>query len=106
RSRWSVAGLRLLAFVVAVLAGTVVTILTVDLGPHLRGIAEREGTKYLQRPLHIGRVTARLTPGVFAIEDVVIEGLEPTDRPFLKAKRVEVILPWWSIFTRKLIVES
>ena len=106
RPRWRRYGLRLLALVVAVIAGAFVTIFTVDLGPNLRGIAERQGSKYLERPLHIGKVSAKLTPGVFYVEDVVIEGLAPTDRPFLKAKRIEVVLPWWTIFNRKLIVES
>ncbi|MEP6918403.1 MAG: hypothetical protein ABJC89_22350, partial [Acidobacteriota bacterium] len=105
-ARWRRHALRLLAVVVAVVAGAIVAIFSVDLGPNLRGIAEREGSKYLQRPLHIGKVSAKLTPGVFYVEDVVIEGLAPTDRPFLRAKRIEVILPWWTIFTRKLTVES
>ena len=56
--------------------------------------------------MHIGRLSAKLTPGVFVVEDLVIEGLEPGHRPFLKAKKIEVVLPWWTIFTRKLIVES
>jgi hypothetical protein len=106
RPRWRRAALRLLAVVVAVVAGALVTFFTVDLGPHLRERAEREGTKFMQRPLHIGRISAKLTPGVFVVEDIVIDGLEPGHRPFLKAKRIEVVLPWWSIFTRKLTIDS
>jgi translocation-and-assembly-module (TAM) inner membrane subunit TamB-like protein len=105
RSRRRVA-LRLLALLVAIVAGALVTFFTVDLGPQLRARAEREGTKFMQRPLHIGRLSAKLTPGVFVVEDVVIDGLEPGHRPFLKARRIEVVLPWWSIFSRKLIIES
>ena len=86
-------------FVVAIVAGALVTFFTIDLGPHLRERAEREGTNYMQRPLHIGRLSAKLTPGVFVVDDIVIEGLEPGHRPFLKAKKIEVVLPWWSIFT-------
>ena len=66
--------LGLLAIVVAVIAGVVVTFFTVDLGPSLRADAEREGSKYLERPMHIGRLSAKLTPGVFVVEDLVIEG--------------------------------
>ena len=56
--------------------------------------------------MHIGRLSAKLTPGVFVIEDLLIEGLTPTDRPFLKAKKIEVRLPWWTAFSSKLIIES
>ena len=60
----------------------------------------------MERPMHIGRLSAKLTPGVFVVEDLLIEGLTPTDRPFLKAKKIEVRLPWWTAFNRKLIIES
>ena len=92
----------LLAIVVALL----LTFFTVDLGPAVRKSAETEGSKYLLRPLHIGRVSARLIPGVFVFEDLVIEGLTPADRPFLTAKKVTVWLPWWTIASRRLIVDS
>jgi hypothetical protein len=98
--------LRLFAVVVAVVAALLVTVFTVDLGPSLRARAEREGTKYMERPVHIGRLSAQLTPGEFLVEDLLIEGLTPQDRPFLKAKRITVKVPWWTVFTRKLVVES
>src|ERR671911_196504 len=98
--------LRVAAVLVAVAAGLLVSVLTVDLGPNLRERAEREGTKYLQRPLRIGRLSAHLLPGVFVVEDVVIEGLTPQDRPFLTAKTITVRVPWWTAFTRKLTIES
>jgi hypothetical protein len=97
---------RLAAVLLAVVMALIVTGLTVDLGPRVRERAEREGSKYLLRPLHIGRVSARLVPGVFVFDDLMIEGLTPSDRPFLTAKRITVRLPWWSIATRRLIVES
>ena len=106
RPGWRRFGLGALAIVVAVISGALVTFLTVDLGPSLKIRAEREGSKYLERPMRIGRLSARLTPGVFVVEDLVIEGLEPSHRPFLTAKKIEVVLPWWTIFTRKLSVES
>jgi hypothetical protein len=98
--------LRLLAVVVAIAAAVFVTVFTIDLGPSLRKRAEREGTKYLERPMHIGRLSAKLTPGDFVVEDLVIEGRTPQDRPFLKAKTITVKVPWWTIFTRKLVIES
>lgn len=106
RPAWRRVTLALLALVVAVVAGVLVAFFTVDLGPSLRGLAERQGSRYLQRPMHIGRLAAKITPGVFVVEDLVIEGLAPTDRPFLKARKIEVVVPWWTIFNRKLIIES
>lgn len=106
RQRWRRMALGLLAIVVAILAGTIVTFVTVDLGPSLRSRAERDGSKFIQRPIHIGRVSAKLTPGVFVVEDLVIEGLRPADRPFLTAKKIQVVVPWWTILNRKLIIES
>jgi hypothetical protein len=98
--------LRLLAVLVAVVAAFVATFLTFDLGPTLRERAEEQGSRYMERPMHIGRLSAKFRPGVFVVEDLVIEGLTPTDRPFLKAKRIEVKLPWWTAFSRKLVIES
>jgi hypothetical protein len=106
RPRWRRASLAVLALVVAIVAGALVTFFTVDLGPSLRQRAEREGSKFIQRPMHIGRLSAKITPGVFVVENLVIEGLEPTDRPFLTAKKIEVVVPWWTILRRELIVES
>src|SRR5687768_10873281 len=77
---------RAFSVLLALFVALLVTGLTIDLGPPLRGRAEREGSKYLQRPMRIGKLSARLVPGVFVVEDLVIEGLSPADRPFLTAK--------------------
>ena len=97
---------RTAAVLVAVIVGLLVAVLTVDLGPELRARAEREGSRFIQRPMHIGKLSARLLPGVFVIEDLVIEGLTPQDRPFLTARRITVTVPWWTAFRRSLIIES
>jgi translocation-and-assembly-module (TAM) inner membrane subunit TamB-like protein len=97
---------RVLAVLVAIVAAVFVTVFTVDLGPSVRARAEREGTKFMERPMHIGRLSAKLTPGEFVVEDLLIEGLTPQDRPFLRAKRIDVKLPWWTAFSKKLVVES
>src|SRR5262245_48237747 len=97
---------RLGAVLLAIVVSLLLTAFTVDLGPAVRKRAEEEGSKYLKRPLHIGRVYARLIPGVFVFEDLMIEGLTPDARPFLTAKKVTVRLPWWTIASRKLVVES
>lgn len=106
RPAWRRYGLGLLAVFAALVAAVVVTVFTVDLGPSLVARAEREGSKYLDRPMHIGKLSAKFRPGVFVVEDLVIEGLQPTDRLFLKAKKIEVVVPWWTVFTRQIIVES
>jgi translocation and assembly module TamB len=102
RRRWRLVLLRLLAVVVAVVAGLLVTFFTYDLGPELREQAERGASAYLARPMHIGRLSARIVPGVFVLEDVVIEGLEPGHRPHLTAKTITVEFPWWSVFRRTI----
>src|SRR5688572_1256604 len=88
------------------LAVAIVATLTVDLGPGLRGLAEREGSKRVGRPMHIGRLGVRLFNGKFVLEDFVIEGLVPTDRPFLTAKRIDVSLSWDALFQREVLVDS
>ncbi len=103
-SRWT---RRVLAVLVAVIAATFVSIFTIDLGrfPQLKELAEREGTKYLERPLHIGGISALLTPGRFVLTDVVIDGRKPGDRPFLTAKKIYFNVPWWGLFSKQLFVE-
>ena len=95
RWRWRRVVLRLVLVVTAVVAGLLVTLFSVDLGPHLRERAEREASKYLERPMHIGKLSAKLRPGEFELQDIVIEGLTPQSRPFLKAKKITVKFPWW-----------
>src|SRR5580765_786195 len=88
------------------LAVAIVTTLTVDLGPRLRGIAEREGSRRIERPMHIGSLSIRLFNGQFVLEDFVIEGLTHTDRPFLRAKRLEVSLSWQAMLHREVLLDS
>ncbi len=98
RRRWA---LRVLAVLVAVVAGALVSLFTVDLGPQLKSRAEQAASKYLERPMHIGRLKAYLRPGYFELEDIRIEGLTPESRPWLTAKKITVQVPWWSLFRKK-----
>ncbi|PYR74588.1 MAG: hypothetical protein DMF86_18105, partial [Acidobacteria bacterium] len=91
---------------IAIVAALLVASLTIDLGPALRKRAEVAGSKYLERPMHIGKLSIVLRTGAFEVDDLVIEGLRPTDRPFLKAKRLFVNMPWWSVFSKELIIEN
>src|SRR3712207_7555170 len=57
-------------------AAFLVSVVTIDLGPSLRARAEREGSKFIDRPMHIGRLSVHIARGRFAIEDLRIEGLD------------------------------
>jgi hypothetical protein len=91
----------LLSTVIALLAAAVVVSVTVDLGPAARREAERLGTNYIERPLHIGTLRIRLLTGRVLLEDVRIDGLKTDDRPFFTAKQIAVSLDWAPAFARK-----
>ena len=81
--------LRLAVVAVAVLlAVALVSAFAVDLGPALKPLAETYGSRFIKRPMHIGRLSVHLWRGSFVFEDFVIEGLTPQGRPFLRARRV------------------
>ena len=98
--------LRALGVLVAIVAALLISGLVIDLGPAAVKRAEDAGSKYLERPMHIGKLGIHLGKGAFVVEDLVIEGLKPTDRPFLKARKIFVNFPWWTIFTHQMIVEN
>jgi hypothetical protein len=98
--------------VIAAFAAILIAFFSIDLGRidlgdgrSLRGLAERRGSDYLERRLHIGRITALITPGAFALHDVVIEGRKPGDRPFLKARRIDVQLYWLPLFSNRVVLD-
>ncbi len=95
-------------FTIAILAAAVVASLTIDLGPSLRQLAERGGTAQLKRPIHIGRLSVHLLRGSFVLDDFQIDGVNPGDRPFFSAKRLELGLDWSTIFRRRpeIIISS
>ncbi len=97
---------RALAFVVAVVAAVLVSVFSIDLGrfPQLKPWAETRGSAFLEQPLHIGRISFYPAAGRIALYDVVIEGLAPGDRPFMKIARVDIHVPWWTLFRRQLHV--
>lgn len=95
-----------LAAIAVILAAGIATSLTVDLGPALRRRAEVEGSTRVHRPMHIGRLSVGLLQGRFVLEDFVIEGLTPTDRPFLRAKRIEISTPWSTLLRKELLFDS
>ncbi len=96
---------------VALLVVTIAITFTIDLGQVFGGsvkqLAERYGTKSLERPLHIGRLGIQIARGRFIVEDLRIDGLAPKDTPFFTAKTILVDLPWWQVFnSRELFIRS
>src|SRR4029453_2923561 len=79
---------RVVVVLAVILAVAIVTTISVDIGPALREIAEQQGSKYIERPMHIGKLEMRLWDGSYIVRDLRIEGLEPDDIPFLTAKRI------------------
>ncbi len=95
-----------LVVVAIIIAAVLVSVFAVDLGPALKERAERAGSNWLARPLHIGRLGVMLAPGRFVIEDLRIEGLTPESRPWLEAKRIEISLTWRALFSREVLLDS
>jgi hypothetical protein len=92
---------RSVKFVLAILAAAIVSTLTVDLGPAVRARAEVEGSRYIERPIHIGRIGIHLLRGRVIVEDLQIDGRRPGDRPFFVAKALSVSLDWSQLVGRK-----
>jgi hypothetical protein len=109
RSVWRLLGRtvrRTLMFAAILLAVAFVTTLTVDLGPGVRGMAERAGANFLKRDFTIGRLSIRLLTGRFVVEDLRIGGLEKGHQPFLVAKSIEVAVDFSALAHREVLVES
>ncbi len=95
-------------FTIAILAAAIVSTLTIDLGPAARAFAEREGSKRLNRPVHVGRLSIHVLRGRVLLEDFSIEGRAAGDRPFFTAERLSISLDWSKAVARRpeLVVTS
>ena len=85
----------------AILTVAIVVSLRVDLGPSVRALAERQGSAQVQRPLRIGRLSIRVALGRFEVEDLVVDGMKPGDRPFFTANRIVVAMDWSKLLQRR-----
>jgi hypothetical protein len=99
------------AAAVLLLAAVFAVTVTVDLGWMFGGLikktAESQGSKFLDRPLHIGRIGIHLASGRFVVENIRIDGVKPGDHPFFTAREVRVGLAWGPLVSRREIrVES
>jgi hypothetical protein len=97
---------RTVATLAVALAVVVVTGVTVDLGPALKRQAETQGSRFIERPMHIGRLSVRLWNGQFELDDFVIEGISPQSPPFLIVKKLRVGLQWGPLFARRVVLSS
>lgn len=97
---------RVLAGLLLLLLAALAVTLTIDLGPAVRARAERAASEYLRRPVRIEKISARLMPGRYVVEGLVIAGLEPSHRPFLTARRIEVSMPLWTLFNREIFFNA
>ena len=94
------------ATVAVVVAVAVVATVTIDLGPSLRARAEEVASSRLDREVTIGRIGAYVVPGRFLVEDLVIGGLDPGDRPFLTAGRISVSIAWLALLHGEVLVDA
>lgn len=99
--------LRWVVIVTAVILAVVfVLTLSVDLGPVVREQAERGASAFLERPVHIGRMSVRLWNGKYVLEDFVIDGLTSESPPFLEAKRIAVSMLWNTLTDRRVVFDD
>ncbi len=84
-------------YLAALGAAAFVSFVSVDLGPALRSRAEEAASTQIERPVHMGKLSIHLLTGRFVVEDVVIEGLAPDDRPFLTCERIFVSISWGAL---------
>ena len=97
---------RIVVTFAVIIAVAFVTTVTVDLGPSLKARAEKAATDFMGQPMHIGRLSVHLWLGRFVLEDIVIEGLAPEDRPFLVADRIAISMPWSTLFNRRVVFDA
>lgn len=97
---------RVVATTAVILAVVVVTTVSVDLGPALRGRAESALAGYLKRSVQIGALKVRLWNGHYEVHDLLIGGLDAGSPPFLTAKMISVSMPWRTLFTREIVLET
>jgi hypothetical protein len=99
--------LRLLVAILAIaIAAFLVSVVTIDLGPSLKARAQTEGSKFIDRPMHIGKLSVHIARGRFVIEDLRIEGLTPEARPWLTAKRIDISLAWKALWNREVLLDG
>jgi hypothetical protein len=96
--RFTTVALASLATVVAV---AIVVSVTINLGPLAKPYAEKFGSRYFDRGVHLGSLDIHLFAGKVRVRDFVIDGLHPGDRPFFSARQLSVDMDWTPVFAWK-----
>lgn len=91
---------------IVLIAAVAVSAVTIDLGPAVREQAERFISERLDRPVRIGRLGSYIVPGRFLIQDLVVEGLEPTDEPFFTSEHMVISTSWLPLFHGEILVDN
>ena len=91
---------RAITLTIALLMAALVASLTIDLGPSLRELAERQASKQLKRTVRFGRLSIHLIRGRVLLEDFSIGGVAAGDRPFFVARHLSLGLDWSTAFKR------
>lgn len=97
---------RSIIVVIAFACAGLVSAVTIDLGPALRSQAEQQLANQIGRPVSIGRLGTYILPGQFLIEDLVIGGRNPGDRPLFVSDRVVVSTAWIPLLSGEFWVDS
>jgi hypothetical protein len=97
---------RAVATCAVILAVAFVTTVSADLGPALKSLAEEQGSRYMERRMHIGNLQVRLWDASYVVEDLVIEGLKPDSIPFFIAKRIVVSNEWSTLIDRRFVLDE
>jgi hypothetical protein len=72
----------------------------------LKARAEREASRFMGRPMHIGRMSVVLWNARFQFDDVMIEGLTPEARPFFTARRIFLSMTWRTLLNRRVVFDE
>src|SRR5262245_57674619 len=99
-------GRRFAVTIGVVVAVLLVSILTIDLGPAVKGYAEKYGGNFLERKMTIGRLGIHIGSGKFVVENLQIDGMFPNEPPWLVAKRIDVSLSWSALLHREVLLDT
>jgi hypothetical protein len=99
-------GRRAVMIAVALVAASIVTTVTVDVGPRVRVRVEQYVSKEILRPVTMGSLSVRLFDGRVVIRDLRIEGVDAKAQPFLVAGEIQVSVPLSALLHRELRIAS
>ena len=88
------------------IAVLIVSIVTIDLGPALRGRVEIEASRWIDRPVRLGRLGLNLGRGRLVLEDLWVQGITAAHDPWLVAGHVELSLTWGAIVNREVLLDT